>query len=230
MSFSKALLIALVTLAVACGPAEKPAEVAVQEDIVKTAPDRARLLLENDHLAAALFTLPAQAELPMHRGGDRVVYSLSDYRLQFRPQDGEPVVRMFRQGEAHWHPAGAHAIRNIGATKAEYLVVTRKTANPTAGITSNLAELKPEQARVVFENQDVKVIDVSLKPGETQPMHKGAGRLVYSLTPMQLKFVSGGQKSQSAYSAGEAHYHQGGDHQVANLSKEPAHYVIFELM
>jgi hypothetical protein len=47
---------------------------------------------------------------------------------------------------------------------------------------------------------------------------------------MQLKFVSGGQKSQSAYAAGEAHYHQGGDHQVANLSKEPAHYVIFELM
>ena len=53
MSLPRAALIALATLAVACGPAEKPAALTVQDDIVKTAPDRARLLLENDHLAAA---------------------------------------------------------------------------------------------------------------------------------------------------------------------------------
>ena len=230
MSFSKAVLIAVVALAISCGPADQPAAVTVQDDIVKAAQDRARLLLENDHLSAVMFTLPPQSELPMHRGGDRVVYSLSDYKLQFRPEAGEPVVRDFRQGEAHWHTAGAHAIRNVGATNAEYLVVTRKGANPTAGVTSNLAELKPEQARVILENQDAKVIDVSLKPGEAQPMHKGAARLIYSMTPLNLKFASAAGKSESAYSAGEVHYHPGGDHQVANVSKEPARYIIFELM
>jgi quercetin dioxygenase-like cupin family protein len=224
------MLIALVTLAFACGPAEKAAEVTLQEDIMKAAPDRARLLLENEQIAATLVTLPAQSELPMHRGGDRVVYSVTDYKLQFRAQDGEPVVRNFRQGEAHWHPAGAHAIRNVGATKAEYLVVTRKSSNPTVGVTSNLAELKPDQARVVFENQDAKVIEISLKAGEVQPMHKGAGRLIYSLTPLKIKFASGSETSEAAYSAGEAHYHLGGDHRVANLSKEPARYLVFELM
>jgi quercetin dioxygenase-like cupin family protein len=230
MSFAKALLIALVILAVACGPGERPAEVTVQEDIVKTAPDRAKLLLENDQIAATLFTLPAQAELPMHKGGDRVVYSLSDYKLQFRTPDAEPALRDYRKGEAHWHRAGEHAVRNVGASKAEFLVVARKGANPTPGVTSNLAELKPEQARVVFENEDCKVIDITLKPGETQPMHKGAGRLVYSLTPMKVKLDTGGESSEHAYSAGEVHYHQGGDHRVTNLSKEPARYLIFELM
>jgi quercetin dioxygenase-like cupin family protein len=230
MSFVKALLMALVTLSVACGPVEQPAAVTIQEDIVKTAPDRARLLLENDHIVATLFTLPAQAELPMHRGGDRVVYSLSDYRLQFRTEDGEPALRDFRRGEVHWHPGEAHGIRNVGATRAEYLVVTRKTGNPAGGVTSNLAELDPEQARVIFENENAKVIDISLKPGKTQPMHKGAARLVYSLTAMKVKLVSGAGSSESAYSPGEVHYHPGGDHRVTNLSKEPVRYLVFELM
>jgi quercetin dioxygenase-like cupin family protein len=229
MSYLKALVAALAVLAIACGPSTQPVEVTVVDDIVKAAPDRAQLLLENEHVAVTRFALPPQSELPMHKGADRVVYSLTDYKLQFREEQGEPVVRNFRPGEVHWHPSGAHTVRNVGPINAEFLVVTRKSPNPTSGVTSNLAEVAPDSAHVVFENQDCKVIEVSLKPGEKQPMHNGAARVVYSATPATLKYT-GGKSSAEVHAAGDVHYHLGGEHQVANASKEPVRYVIFELM
>ncbi len=99
------------------------------------------MLLDNDSVSVVRFTVPPQGQLPMHRGKDRVVYSLSDYKIQLLRPDGVPSIKTFREGEVHWHGAGTHGIRNIGPITAEYLVVSRKGANPTPGVTSNLAEL-----------------------------------------------------------------------------------------
>jgi hypothetical protein len=178
MYFLRFAVAAIALLSFSCGGSKEPAGSGVVEDIVKAAPDRARLLLENEQLVVTLFTLAPQAELPMHEGRDRVVYSLSDYRLQFHPQGGDPTVRVFRKGDAHWHSSGMHAVKNIGPIPAEYLVVARKSSNPTPGVTSNLADLTPKSARIVFENQDAKVLEVSLQSGERQPVHNAAGRLV----------------------------------------------------
>ncbi|MCC6859624.1 MAG: hypothetical protein IT158_13730 [Bryobacterales bacterium] len=229
MHFLRFAAAALALVCFSCGDSE-PVSSGPVSDIVKAAPDRAKLLLENEQLLVMQFTLASQAELPMHEGRDRVVYSLSDYKLQFIPQDGTPVVRDFRKGDAHWHSSGMHSVKNIGPIPAEFLVVARKAPNPTPGVTSNLAELAPASAKVVFENQDAKVLEVSLKPGEKQPVHNGAARLVYSLTPARVRFTAGKESTEHEYAAGAVHYHAGGPHRVENLSKEPIRYVVIEVM
>lgn len=222
-----ALLALAVMMSVACGPAE---EAVVVDDIVAAAPDNAELLFENEYVAVMKFTLPPQAKLPLHEGRPRLVYSLSDYKLQYQPQGGTPEMKNFRTGDVHWHGPDTHAVANIGPITAEYLTVIRKNANPTPGVTSDLAQLAPDKAKVIFENQNAKVIEVSLEPGDKQPEHTAAGRLVYSLTPAKIRFTQGGETAEVEHVAGDIHYHEGGAHSVENLSDQPIKYLVFEVM
>ena len=227
MNLLRILPVALLLMFIlSCG--EEPP--AVVEDIVKAAPDQVELLFENDSISVMRFTLAPQAQLPMHRGVDRAVYSLTSYKLRFMTPSGEPTIRDFNPGDVHWHRAGVHAVTNIGPIPAKYLVVTRKGVNPTPGVTSNIAELAPDKARVVLENQDAKVIEISLQPKDKLPAHNAAGRVIYSLTAAKLKFTAGGQTTEEEWAEGAAHWHDGGEHQVENLSAEPVRFLVFEYM
>lgn len=229
----KSAILSLVVLGVVlwtAGCGDEAAAPAFVEDIAKAAPDNVKLLLENDHLKVSKFTVPSQVELPMHRGEDRVVYSITDYRLRLLRPDVPPSDAVHRAGQAHWHPAGTHGVKNIGPIAAEYLVIERKTSNPTPGVTSNLAELVPDKARIVFENEQTKVIEVSLNPGDKLPPHTAASRLVYSPTAARLRYTAAGGTTEEDLAAGAVHFHDGGEHQVENLSDAPVKLVIFELM
>ncbi len=88
----------------------------------------------------------------------------------------------------------------------------------------------PDKAKVIFENEQAKVLEVSLEPGDKQPVHAAASRVIYTLTPVKLKFTAGEESSEVDYAAGEASWHDGGEHTVENLSAEPVRYLVFELM
>ena len=93
-----------------------------------------------------------------------------------------------------------------------------------------IAELAPEKARVIFENRDCKVIDITLQPKDKLPAHNAAGRAVYPLTAAKLRFTAGGQSTVEEWAEGVAHWHDGGEHSVENLSAEPVRFLIFEMM
>ena len=102
--------------------------------------------------------------------------------------------------------------------------------NPTAGVTSNLAELTPDKAKVILETEKVKVLEIVLDPGEKQPEHDAASRLIYSLTAAKLGFTAADETTEIEFAPGDAHYHQGGKHAVTNLGEEPVRYLVFEMM
>lgn len=210
-----------------CGGEEPEA---IVEDIVKAAPDKVELLLENASVSVMRVTLPSQARLPMHRGRDRVIYSLTSYKLRAMSPGTEPVIRDYKPGDVEWRRSGARAFQNVGPIPARFLVVSRKANNPTPGVTSNVAELAPDKARVVFENEDAKVIEISLQPKDKLPAHKAASHVVYALTPAKLKFTAGGKSVEEDWAEGSVHWHDGGEHQVENLSTEAVRFVVFELM
>jgi hypothetical protein len=70
----------LLIFLLSCG-GEKPE--AIVEDIAKAAPDKVELLFENASVSVMRVTLPSQARLPMHRGRDRLIYSLTNYKLRY---------------------------------------------------------------------------------------------------------------------------------------------------
>jgi quercetin dioxygenase-like cupin family protein len=210
-----------------CGGEEPEA---IVEDLVKAAPDKVELLLENASVSVMRVTLPSQARLPMHRGRDRIIYSLTNYKIRAMSPGTEPVIRDYKPGDVEWRRAGARALQNVGPIPARFLVVSRKANNPTPGVTSNIAELAPDKARVVFENEDAKVIEISLQPKDKLPPHKTAGHVVYALTPAKLKFIAAGKPADEEWAEGSVHWHDGGEHQIENLSAGPVRLVVFELM
>ena len=137
------------------------------------------------------------------------------------------------KGQVHWHDAAQHAVENIGKTEAEYLVVSRKDSGlpPIEGDEASPApsELPAEHASVVFENDQVRVMEVKLPSGKEQPMHSGGYRLIYALTAYDTKDSSDktGTK-ESAAKVGTAHWHGPDKHAVENTGKTSANYLIFE--
>ncbi|MBN1481016.1 hypothetical protein EH223_00915 [candidate division KSB1 bacterium] len=203
----------------------------VVEDIVAAHPEHAKVVFENAYVNAVEFTLSPGDKLPLHKGGARVVYSLSDYKLKWTEAD-EESEKEWAKGDAHWHAGIDHAAENIGDTEAQYIVVTRTDSMlPDIGdydISQDASQLDPEHAKNIFENEHVRIVEVMLPPGESQPLHQGINRLIYSLSSYNIKYVSDQIDKETQTEQGEAHWHAADQHAVQNIGETDAHYIIFE--
>ena len=228
------LLIALLNLSVSCERQQKkPPEEVTQGADVPT-PQHAEPVFDNDYVRAVRFTLEPGDKLPLHQGARRTIYSLSDYKIKW--MEGErQTEEEWKKGQVHWHDAAQHAAENIGNTKAEYLVVARKDAVLPLlegdEISHTISELDVAYSSVVFENEDVRVMEVKIPRGEKQPMHSGGHRLIYALTAYDAKYSSDktGTK-ESAVQAGTAHWHGPDRHAMENTGETSADFLIFEFM
>jgi quercetin dioxygenase-like cupin family protein len=229
------LILASLTL-IACGPSdqEPPPPAAGVEEVAApaTAPQQARTLFENPSIRVLEFSLEPGEALPTHEGQRRVVYSLSNYQIRFT-EGGTAEETTWQEGDVHWHGADDHAVENIGATAARFLVVARTdaglTGEPPAGALQDAASADPDHGELLLDNQDARVVRVILAPGEAQPLHQGLPRLVYSLTPYSIRYTEVGQDPvERSFQAGDAHWHEAGEHAVENTGATEARYVVFQ--
>jgi hypothetical protein len=216
-----------------CGADEpREPEVEVVRDIVAAAPEMASVVFENDYVRAILFRLQPGDALPEHAGHGRAIYSLSDYRLLWT-EAGESSEKEWRAGQAHWHDALDHAASNIGESEAVFLVVARKDASlPAAAdyhVDHDAASTEAGHAHLVFENEHVRITDVTLPPGAAQTPHHGLNRLVYSLSDYSIRYTSDRLDDvEGSFAAGDAHWHEADEHAVENIGTTEARYVIFQ--
>jgi len=206
-------------------------DVAVQ-DITAAFPGKTSVLLDNEYIKAVVFTLEPGESLPLHKGGPRAVYALSDYTIQWT-EHGNTEAREWKQGEAHWHDGLEHAVKNTGTTQARYLTVTRKeTALPETGSYTyehDAAAADTAHSRAVFENENVRIIHVRLEPGEEQPSHQGITRMVFSLSSYNILYTSDVMDdAHHTFEKYAAHWHRADEHAVHNTGDTIADYVIFE--
>lgn len=221
----------------ACSPADQeapppPPPVDVAEDIAAAAPTHVRTLFENDFVRLLEVTLQPQEGLPVHRGGDRVVYSLGDYRLRFVEESTDEEAR-WEEGDVHWHDADEHSVANVGTETARFLVVERRASAVGGGVVApdpgDAAAMDPDHGELLLDSEDARVVRVTLAPGEAQPLHQGLPRLVYSLTPYTIRYTEAGQDPvERSFQAGDAHWHEAGEHAVENTGATEARYVVIQ--
>lgn len=84
-----------------------------------------KMLLNNDDFAVAEVRIPA-GSLPRHPGLARIVYSLSDYTIDYTSNDSPAKSQSFQTGDTHWHDADEHVITNTGVTEARFMMVQLK--------------------------------------------------------------------------------------------------------
>jgi hypothetical protein len=98
----------------------------LENDVNAVASNFASKIYDDEQFRVTEVKLPANESIPAHDGINRVIYSLSDYTLNYQIGDSEPFEKVFKNGEAHWHEPGKHALKNIGNTEAHYLVISFK--------------------------------------------------------------------------------------------------------
>jgi quercetin dioxygenase-like cupin family protein len=229
-------MVALVLL-IGCGggayeppPAETVHDTPVA-DIASAGPEQVSVALENEWVRALRMTLEPGAQLPRHVGGDRVVWTLSDYTIEWAEGDEPPTEMIWTAGQAHWHVGGAHAVRNTGSSVAEFLVVERRGVElPAEAQTTSDTQavaLSPEPGPIVLENDAVRVAELTLPPGESTGRHWGGHRVVFALSDHTIRWTEGdADPVEMSWSEGEAHWHQSGDHEVENIGDSSARFLV----
>ena len=91
------------------------------KDYTCLASGRSEVLLENEYIRVARFTLAPGDAIPLHRGYNRVMFALTDYDLRYRTETGA-TDRHFAAGEADFYPTENHAVSNQGTSPAVYLM------------------------------------------------------------------------------------------------------------
>ena len=92
------------------------------------------------------------------------------------------------------------------------------------------AKVDPKHYKVIFNNAQVRVLDVRLKPGEKTPMHSHPDLIAYSLTGGTIKStLPDGKTTTVTTKAGQAVWHSAQTHSSENVGKAEIHALGIEL-
>ena len=88
----------------------------------------------------------------------------------------------------------------------------------------------PQYYKVLLENDQVRVIEYHLKPGEKEPMHSHPAGVVYVLSGGKLKFsYPDGRTEEKAAATGETIWRDPITHAVENVGTTEAHAIAVDL-
>jgi beta-alanine degradation protein BauB len=88
----------------------------------------------------------------------------------------------------------------------------------------------PSTHKAVFDNEQVRVLDVRVQPGEKVAMHSHPAYAFYALTPIKVRFTYPDGKSEVIEAeAGAVGWREAETHEVENLGTDEIHVLNFEL-
>jgi hypothetical protein len=101
-----------------------------------------------------------------------------------------------------------------------------------SAIPQDLDPLKvaPDTHKLVFENRFVRVLEVHVPPGKTEPLHQHGRRVVVYLSDFNTRVTEkGGQPVDTLRKAGHVRWSEPVIHQVENIGKTEGHVISVEL-
>lgn len=210
---------------------------ALAQDPVKVAPDNYKVVLENDSVRVFTVNLKAGEKVATHSHPDHIVYATTAGKLKFTHADGKSEEVDVKLGESKWVKAETHGSENIGTAEFKGVVVELKKA-PAAGAApakmadaDDQAKSAPESTKVLVDNDRVRVLDVTLKPGGKLPKHSHPANVNYTLSDCKLKVTTypEGKTEEKSYTAGTAMWKDPVSHAVENVGTADARVLLVEL-
>jgi len=186
---------------------------------------------ENDFVKVVHVVLDPGQALASHEGEERIIYSLSDYAIDWEEGGQDLGTKAWKTGEVHVHEAGQHAAENKGDSRAEWLAFVRKTSElPTCeglSLEKDVNLVAGEAARMLYDDESFRVTEINLKTGESLPMHDGINRVIYALSDYTISYWSDETKTtEKVFKTGEAHWHEGCQHSMQNNGDTVARYLV----
>ena len=87
----------------------------------------------------------------------------------------------------------------------------------------------PDHYRVVFENDRVRVLEYTDRPGDRTTPHRHPDSVMYTLSSFRRRLVSGDQQREVELQAGTAGWLPAQEHHGENIGETPTHVIFVEL-
>ena len=87
----------------------------------------------------------------------------------------------------------------------------------------------PELYRVIFENDDVRVLEYSDRPGDRTQPHVHPDSVMYTLSAFRRRLVSGGRTTEVDLPAGVARWLPAQEHSGENIGATETRAIFVEL-
>lgn len=115
-------------------------------------------------------------------------------------------------------------------TKELILIVGMLISAVVVAKAQDPAKTDPAHYKVIFDNPQVRILDVRLKPGEKTPMHSHPNLIAYSLTGGTMKStMPDGKTTTVTTKAGQVAWHDAQTHSSENVGKAEIHALGIEL-
>lgn len=97
-------------------------------------------------------------------------------------------------------------------------------------VAQDMAKVAPKNSKILLDNDQVRVIEVWLKPGESLPMHSHPANVVYFVTGGKTKTtMADGKITETEHKAGEAIWSDPVTHSNQNIGTALTKAVVVEL-
>lgn len=192
-------------------------------------PKQEKLVFENQFVKVYELTMQPGEKLPLHHGGNRLVYSLNDCRIAYH-WDGKTYDEKRKAGEVHFHPEATHAEENAGKATVRQIIVERQTAPlpPADGSGLDMAAANPNNTKVIFDREMAKVFELTLQTKDAASMHYCLNRLVYALESSQFTLIGpDGAKTKQVLKKGACQWYPAGLGALENAGPGRTKLVVF---
>ena len=215
----------------ACGNQDNKSDQKSDENLTTSKEVSPKIVFENDYAKVAKISLAPGESQPSHEGASRVIYSLTDYSIDWEEQGEKLGTKTWKKGDVHFHKAGKHAAKNNGTSTAEWLVFSKKNTDlPDCGdntVENDVNSVSPDFAQILFNNDEFKIIQVKLPKGESIPTHSGINRIIYTLSDYDIKYESDTEgKVDKQFKAGDVHWHEACMHSLENVGETEAKFLV----
>lgn len=188
-------------------------------------------IFENEYAKVVEITLQPGEQQAEHEGGERLVYSLSDYTIDWLEEGEDQTTQSWNEGDVHVHTAGVHSARNSGSSTAHWIIFTRKTnllpSCEEQSLETDVNLMSSSHANMIYDDDRFRVTEVNLEPGEAIQMHDGINRMIYSLSDYTIYYTSNTEgTSENSFQKGDVHWHGGCRHALENSGDTVAHYLV----
>ncbi|MEZ5352825.1 MAG: hypothetical protein R2762_09335 [Bryobacteraceae bacterium] len=218
MRYTKLALPLLFAMIAAAALAQQPRPIPVDNEFVRV------VVAENS---------PGQKSRLHKHDRNRVMVHLSPGVMQLAFEGGPVKDVKFDAGTVRWDPAdGMHTSENIGGTRYKIVEVELKHKGaPVAWPALDPVKVAPSIYRTEFENEQVRVLRVRVRPGESIPRHQhSVNRVTVALTPARIKLTNvDGSVADASFEAGEARWGTPGTHSEKSDMTTPFELILIDL-
>ncbi|HSG31569.1 MAG TPA: cupin domain-containing protein [Thermodesulfobacteriota bacterium] len=203
-------------------------------DPVQVSPQNYKVLLDNEYVRILEITAKSGEKDEMHSHPASAWYAVSSSKIRLHDTDGSSKDIDIEAGTSNFQDAVAmHSMENIGNNDVKIVMVELKDKKPPVLEEKGPDPLKvsPDVYRLLSENDTVRILELTTKPGQKDNMHGHPANVFYVLSGQSGKlYDEQGEVIELTISAGTASYQNATqNHQFENSGDTEIKVIMFEL-